>query len=182
MAIDIAALRPGMVIVTATADKAGWWIRLRSKMQRRNALHNHCAIVTHRDDTGRWRAVEGRPGGFGWANVETYCAHADTVVNVGQPLTDAQRQQVAVRAVEMVGIPYDWSAIIGFAATTAGLRFVPAEWPDDGVPSHVVCSSAADYLYESVAADNPGGYTQTRGTDPSAWASFILDRGWHQPS
>lgn len=171
-------LQPGDVLVAATADKGGWWIRLRSRMMRQPALHNHVALATHRDDTGRWRGLEGRPGGFGWCNLDTYLAHPATVANTEQPLRDGQREYIVTRAQTMVGIAYDWRAILGFALTTIGLPFLPHEWPEDGIPSQNVCSSAVDLLYEAAGAANPGGYRKTRGTDPDDWSSFVQHRAW----
>jgi hypothetical protein len=171
-------LAPGTVIVTATPDLVGWVIRLRSKLLGRPSLHNHVALLTHYDGTGRPRGLEGRPSGFGWANLDKYLGRTDTVTNAAQPLTVEQREFIAHKAAELVGIPYDWAAILAFAAGTARLPFLPHAWPDDGVPSHVVCSSAIDYLYEAAGAANPGGYRQTRGTDPDDWTAWIAVKGW----
>lgn len=176
--IDAGSLLPGTVIVTATKDVVGWWIRLRSKVMRHPAMHNHVALVTHRDGTGRWRGLEGRPSGFGWANLETYLSHPDTISNATQPLTDGQRQFIVEQARQMIGMPYDWKAILCFALSTLGCPFLAHEWPEDGLPSQNVCSSAVDVLYESVGAPNPGGYDKTRGTDPDDWTDFILRRAW----
>lgn len=171
-------LLPGTVIVTATPDLGGWLIRLRSRLQGRDNLRNHVALFTHYDSDGHPRGLEGRPSGFGWVNLETYLKRSDTVTNAAQPLTDEQRAHITSTAVAMVGIPYDWEAILAFAAGAARLPFLPHEWPEDGVPSHVVCSSAADYLYESAGAANPGGYVKTRGTDPADWSMWITRKGW----
>jgi hypothetical protein len=176
--ISPATLQPGDVVVTATDDLGGWFIRLRSKLQHRPSLHNHVALFVHCDSTGRPRGVEGRPSGFGWVNLESYLNHPGTVTNADQPLSDEQRDHITRGAAAMVGIPYDWQAILAFAAGTAGIPFLPAEWPEDGVPSHVVCSSAADYLYEGAHAANPGGYRSTRRTDPDDWSAFIASKGW----
>lgn len=178
MGVQLADLRPGTVIVTATPDLVGWVIRLRSKLMRRPSLHNHVAVFTHLDDTGRPRGLEGRPSGFGWANLEKYLDRPDTLTNNAQPLTDEQRVRIVDGAVQMVGIPYDWASILAFAAGTARLPFLAREWPADGLPSHVVCSSAIDFLYEGVGADNPGGYGHTRRTDPDDWTAWIMKRGW----
>lgn len=175
---DTSALQPGTVIVTATPDVVGWIIRLRSWLTRQPHTHNHVALFTHYDSTGRPRGLEGRPSGFGWVNLDKYLARGDTITNAGQPLTEDQREVVVRGAITMVGIPYDWAAILAFAAGTAHLPFLPREWPTDGVPAHVVCSSAIDYLYEGVRAANPGGYGKTRGTDPDDWTTFIVTQAW----
>jgi hypothetical protein len=189
VAVDAAQLRPGDVIVTRTDDSGGWWIRRRTQIRRNRwkpwtwladspGLHNHVAMFIHHDSTGRPRGLEGRPGGFGWADLDRYLAHPDTIANTDQPKTDEQRDFLVRGAVAMVGIPYDWEAILAFASGTAGLPFLVAEWPEDGVPAHVVCSSADDYLYEGARLANPGGYRRTRGTDPDAWSEFIAQRLW----
>lgn len=179
MAVDLAALRPGDVIVTMTPDAVGFSIRLRSWLLRRPNLHNHVAMFTHLDDTGRPRGLEGRPSGFGWTNLEKYLAHPSTIANTEQAgRTDQQRLVVVQSATAMLGIPYDWRAILSFASQIARLPFLSDEWPADGVPSHVVCSSAIDYLYESVRWANPGGYDKTRGTDPDDWTAFIQNKRW----
>lgn len=179
--IDPGSLRPGAVIVTATDDLGGWFIRLRSKLLGTDGQHNHVAIFSHVDSTGRPRGLEGRPGGFGWANLDRYLNHPGTVTNATQPLTDGQRDHIVRQAVAIIGLAYDWQAILAFAAGTARLPFLPHEWPSDGVPSHVVCSSVADYLYEGAGAANPGGDAVTRRTDPAAWGDFITHQRWLTP-
>jgi hypothetical protein len=42
----------------------------------------------------------------------------------------------------------------------------------------VVCSSAVDYLYESVNWATPGGLKRSRAVDPGDWTEFIADRNW----
>lgn len=175
MPVHLGELRPGDVIVTMTPDVVGWSIRLRSWLSRQPDLHNHVAMFTHMDDEGQPRGLEGRPSGFGWCNLTKYLKHPTTICNFRQPgRSDEDRARVVALAQTMVGIPYDWRAILQFAGNTAGLPFLGREWPEGGVPSHVVCSSAIDYLYESVAWDNPGGYSKTRGTDPDDWTRFIM--------
>lgn len=189
MAVDVAALRPGDVLVLRTPDAGGWWIRRRALMMRhpwkpwkwlgdKTDLVNHVAVFTHVDDTGRPRGLEGRPSGFGWVNLATYLADPATVANTDQPKTAEQRETVVRLAISSAGIAYDWAAIVAFAAGAAGLPFRLKEWPEDGVPSHMVCSSAADYFYEAAKLPNPGGYTKTRGTDPNDWALWVAGKLW----
>lgn len=185
MAIRLEDLKPADVVVTATHDFVGWWIRARSWLTGEPRLHNHVAMFTHFDEVGRPRGLEGRPSGFGWCNLEKYLAHPNTISNSSQPdRSDSDRQAVITAATAMCGVPYDWAAILAFAANIAGIRFLAHEWPADGVPSHVVCSSAIDYLYEATGWDNPGGYDKTRGTDPGDWTRWIQDhlaQGWLPP-
>lgn len=173
-------LLPGTVIVTATPDLVGWFIRLRSKLMRQPSLHNHVALFTHYDDNGHPRGLEGRPSGFGWANLEKYLGRADTATNADQPLTDEQRASVVHRATEMIGIAYDWASIVAFAAGTARVPFLLPDWPATGLPSHVVCSNSLAYIYKGVGAAHPGGFAKLRGVDPDDWTAWIAGRRWVQ--
>lgn len=189
MTVNADHLAPGDVIVLRTPDGAGWWIRRRALMLRypwqpwkwlsdKSTLVNHVVIYTHRDETGRPRGLEGRPSGFGWCNLSGYLADPASIANTDQPKTQEQRDKVVRLATAAVGIPYDWAAILAMAAGSAGLPFRLKEWPEDGVPSHVVCSSSGDYFYEAAGLSNPGGYMKTRGTDPQDWAEFITKKLW----
>ncbi len=173
-------LPSGTVIATATPDLVGWFIRLRSKLMHQPSLHNHIALFTHYDNTGRPRGLEGRPSGFGWANLDKYLNRADTLTNAGQPLDPGQRELIVERATSMIGIPYDWASILAFAAGTAGAPFALRDWPTDGLPSHVVCSNAIAYVYRSVGAAHPGGLDRIRGVDPDDWTAWVQRRGWQK--
>jgi len=189
MAVDATLLGPGDVLVLRTPDQAGWWIRRRALMLKhpwqpwrwlgdKATLVNHVALFTHVDSEGFPRGLEGRPGGFGWVNLTAYLADAGTISNADQPKTGEQRDKVVRLATASISIPYDWKAIIAMAAGAAGLPFRLQEWPEDGVPSQMVCSSAADYFYEAAGLPNPGGYAKTRGTDPADWAEFVVGKLW----
>jgi hypothetical protein len=178
VSINRAALLPGTVIVTATHDLGGWWIRLRSKLMRRPSLHNHVAMFTHFDREGIPRGLEGRPSGFGWANLSEYLTHPDTIANTDQPMTAEDRAYLVEAGQAMVGIAYDWAAILSFASNLGGIPFLPHEWPDTGVPSHVECASALDLLYEGRGLANPGGNRVTRATTPDQWTEFIAKKLW----
>lgn len=185
--INLADLKPGDVLVSATPDKGGWWIRLRSKLQGRNSTHNHVAVFTHLDSAGRPRGLEGRPGGFGWADLTRYLTHPDTITNAWQPgRTDQDRAALVERLTRMVGVPYDWQAIAYFAAEILDRRVLRLieqrrEWPEGRPPSQFVCSSVIDWAYEDRGWDNPGGLKCTRWTDPAAWTDHIQEHGWHRP-
>lgn len=188
MPVNIDALLPGDVIATATSDKGGWWIRLRSKLQRRPSLHNHIAVYTHTDSAGQPRGLEGRPGGFGWADLTRYLDHPDTITNAHQPgRTDQDRAQLVEKLTALVGLRYDWLAISQFAAELLDRRVVGLieqriEFPEDRPPSYGVCSSLIDWAYEDQNWDNPGGLKCTRWTDPDDWTAFVLEHGWHRPA
>lgn len=189
MTVDSSTLAPGDVIVLRTPDGAGWWIRRRALMLKypwqpwrwlsdKSTLVNHVAIFTHVDAEGFPRGLEGRPSGFGWVNLAKYLADAGTISNSHQPKTEHQRATIVRLATEAVGTPYDWAAILAMGAAAAGIPWRLSEWPEGGVPSHVVCSSSADFYYEAVGLANPGGYGKTRGTDPQDWAEWITRRAW----
>jgi hypothetical protein len=194
MAVDVANLKPGDVLVmSADADlrnqTGAWLIQLGAAMKEHpwqpwkwgkkdKPYYNHVALYTHTDAEGHHRGLEGRPSAFGWANCDRYIQDPNTVSNTGQAKTDQQRADLVAFAVRMIGIPYDWASIVSFAAEAAGFKFRAKEWPADGLPSQVVCSTSIDYAYEAVGLDNPGGYTETRGTDPTDWARWIETNGY----
>lgn len=173
--IDQSILKPGDVLCVATHDLSGWFIRLRSWLQRRPHGQNHVAMFTHLDSEGIPRGLEGRPSGFGWVNLTKYLADPSLVTNAGHTaeFTAVAREAVRLHGITMISIPYDWRAIIQFGLELIGRRFNAAEWPEDGLPAQVECASALDLLYESAGWDNPGGWIRTRGTDVDDWVTFI---------
>lgn len=140
-------------------------------------MHNHIAIVTHRDKTGTLWGAEGRPGGFGWVDLTSYLASGWTVHNAKQPKTPAQRASVVEGAKAMIGADYDWLAIAHDAAGAFGLDNVwQLRWGNE-VPGQVVCSSAAAYLYAKTTPElaHPEG---DREVPPADWTQLWVDRGW----
>lgn len=184
MSVDSAVLRPGDVLVTATKDKGGWWIRLRSKLQGRPSLHNHVAAFTHCDSAGVPRGWEGRPGGFGQVDLRRYIEHPATISNAAQPgRSDADRERFRELALAMNAVPYDWRSIIRLGAELLDTRIIKliekrTEFKDGRPPSQVMCASALDWIYEELKWANPGGPSQTRYTDPDDWTAWIMAEGW----
>ncbi len=180
-------LLPGDVVVTPTKDKGGWWIRLWAKLQRKPDQFNHIALFTHYDSAGVPRGLEGRPGGFGWVDLNKYLDRPGAITNVGQPgRTDEKRQEALALARQLIAVPYDWRAILGLGAQLFSprlLRLVQAanEWPEGKPPGHVVCSSSLDWIYEEVGWVSPGGIEKTRWTAPHDWATLITANGWDKP-
>ena len=170
---DVIVTREGPWIVSAA-------IRLGARLLGLPAYVNHVIIVHHRDPvTGRWLGIEGRPSGTGWCDVEARLAQSLTNANTAQPKTEAQRYLVARAAESLINTAYDWGAIAESARQATRLRLLAAaEWPEDAVPGAVICSSFADWAYERVGLDNPGGPAMTRFTTPGHWDQFMLDRGW----
>lgn len=185
--IDVSTLKRGDVLVTATHDVGGWLIRLRSKLQGKPSLHNHVAVFTHCDTASRARGLEGRPGGFGWADLTEYINHPATITNSWQPArSDADRAVLVDKLTAMVGTPYDWYAITMLGAELLDQRAARlaeriGEFKEGRPPSHVMCASAIDWAYEDRGWPNPGGLEVTRWTDVDDWTSWITEHGWQKP-
>lgn len=173
---DVLVTREGPAVVS-------WAIRLGARLMGLPAFVNHVIIVHHRDPlTGRWVGVEGRPSGTGWCDVTARLAHPLTNANTLQPKTTDQRYLIATAAETLVGTTYDWGAIAEAARQATRLRLrAAAEWPEDAVPGAVICSSFADWAYERVGLDNPGGSLVTRFTTPGHWDQFMI-HGWFLPN
>jgi hypothetical protein len=176
MSVDKALLKPGDVLVVGGKGGIGAeLIRERSRLEGQPDLHNHVAMFTHFDIAGEPRGLEGRPGGFGWANVTRYITNVSCMSNAGKSVHSDEECHSAVElGRQMISIPYDWEAIIAFGYELISHRFIPTEWPEEGIPSHVVCSSAIDLIYEHLHWDNPGGWRKTRGTDIDDWTTWLL--------
>jgi hypothetical protein len=167
---DVIVTREGPWILSAA-------IRLGARLMGLPSFVNHVIIVHHKDlVTGRWVGIEGRPSGTGWCDVQARLDGPLTNANTAQPKTEAQRYLVARAAEALVGTAYDWTAIVEAADEALRLRVAAAkEWPEDAVPGAVICSALADWAYETVGLDNPGGHLLTRFTTPGHWDRFIMD-------
>lgn len=138
-------------------------------------LSNHIAIVHHRDAHGTLWALEGRPGGVGWADAKHYLQSPWTISNAGQPKTDKQRELVTSGALKLLGSPYDWAAIADDALNAFGIN-MPGWNPQFGkVPGHVVCSSLAAYVYAKAGLEHPDG---ERNVSPADWLALIFLHHW----
>ncbi|HJQ47155.1 MAG TPA: hypothetical protein VJ870_12675 [Amycolatopsis sp.] len=164
----------GDLLVTRGAGWAARLIRLGAALLDEPNIDNHVAIVHHRDDAGVWWAVEGRPGGVGWADARTYLASAYTTNNVRQAKTADQRAQIATVAQGMLGTPYDWEGIVADAMDAINVQDLWAQnWNGQGPPAHVVCSSLAAYVYQKVGLEIPTAH-EPRQTTPADWEQFII--------
>lgn len=169
----------GDVLVT----REGPWyvsgaIRLGAALAKLPAFTNHAIIVHHQDEQGVMWGIEGRPGGVGWRDLSGPLSWTLTNANNLQPKTEDQRYLIAVAAETLLGTAYDWAAIAEHTREALRLwKVAPrlAEWKDDEIPAHVVCSSFADWAYERVGLPNPGGNKLTRMTAPGDWDKFMLD-------
>jgi hypothetical protein len=171
--MSVIGVQPGDVLVTRTP---GAWssamIRLGAAFLDKPNLSNHVAIVHHWDANGTLWCIEGRPGGVGWRNAADYLSSAWTLSNVAQPKTDAQRAIIANGAVAILGMPYDWAAIIG-----DGLDDLRLWNPVHGqVQGHAVCSAVAALLYDKAVLARPAG--DERRVQPAGWDEFILTEAW----
>lgn len=169
----INGLQPGDVLVTRTQ---GSWesaaIRLGAALTGKPNLSNHVAVVHHWDAAGTLWCIEGRPGGAGWRDARDYLASAWTLSNVAQPKSDAQRKVVADGAMAMLGMPYDWAAIIG-----DGLDDLHLWDPVNGqVQGHAVCSAVAACLYDKALLARPAG--GQRRVQPADWDAWCLTQEW----
>jgi hypothetical protein len=173
----LAGLQPGDVVAVRTPPSVyGWLIRLGALLRGRPSMVDHVAIVHHIDAAGRMWGIEGRPGGVGWVDLQVY-DNRWLLSTKDQPKTDAQRQRICELAVDMLGTPYDWPAIIHDAAIAFGLdRLWRSRDFGPHAPGHVVCSSLASWLYHSVGLACPTAPVETCW--PADWADFILRKDW----
>jgi hypothetical protein len=171
--------QPGDVLVTDGTTGTAKLIEVGAVLQGEPAA-SHVAVLHHADDAGVPWAIEGRPGGVGWADARAYLRGPRTVANVLQPKTQAQRAQVCALAVKLLGTPYDWLGGIAEDAFNAlGLGALWAEKdPATGlVPGHVVCSSLAAWVYDRVGLGAPKP-DDWRHVEPCDWSAYISGQGW----
>jgi hypothetical protein len=172
---SLPVLFPGDVLLVRTGGLAATMIRFGAALRGHPNLSNHVAVVHHTDKEGTVWAIEGRPGGVGWADATTYLTSTWLLTNAAQPKTGAQRTIVAKTMETMIGTAYDWSAIVADAA--ADLRLDNAWLPTwhGTVPGHVVCSSVAAYAYGKASLTGPAA---DRTCTPADWDQWILTTGW----
>jgi hypothetical protein len=141
-------------------------------------------IVHHKDAQGLWWGIEGRPGGVGYVPLDGALSNRYTNANTEQPISEDRRYLIAVAAESVLGMGYDWEAIAEdtahvFVANSLWKTIEKTRgWKPGKIPAHLVCSSFADWAYESVNLPNPGGTIGTRFTTPGDWDAFIMNREW----
>jgi hypothetical protein len=166
------------VLAIATSGTFGDLIRLGSDTLDEPAAQSHIAVIDHQDaGTGRWWAVEGRPGGVGWRDASDYLLAEGTITNYKQPLDTGQQTLICSAMRQALGTPYDWDGIMQDAARDLHL---PDLWADTqhwsgSVPAHVVCSSVAAWAYHKAGAAYPE-QVDTRHIEPSDWVQFIQEK------
>lgn len=173
--VTIDDLKPGDILVVADKKWPSFFIKLGALLKGDSALHNHVAVISHRDDAGTLWAVEGRPSGTGWVDASIYLKAPFTKTNAGldRNRTDAERAQVVAIVQGMVGTKYDWSAIVelGMDAIGAGELWRAKEYGDAEVPAHTICSALAAWAYKRVGWKRPD--EKARFTTPGEWYDFI---------
>lgn len=173
------SMQPGdLVCVRSKTGLAGRLIRLGAALQDRPNLQNHVAVHTHDKDGIPW-GVEGKPGGVGWVDMRRYLADAQTLTNIGQPKTAAQRQLVTAVCTALVGTPYDWPAIAADAAAAIGMAGLLSDRHPGLVPGHVVCSSLAAWAYDKAGLLAPKPPPEWRTVTPADWTALLLEHRWN---
>lgn len=140
---------------------------------------SHIAVMHHVDAHGVPWAIEGRPGGVGWADARGYLNDPRTVTNIGQPKTPAQRQQVCALMVKMLGTAYDWQG--GIAQDAEIALHLPRLWTPDAsgkVPGHVVCSSLAAWGYDQAGLPSPSPPAAWETVTPADWKTWCEQKHW----
>lgn len=139
-------------------------------------IDNHVIVVDHQTPDGVWWGIEGRPGGVGQTTLTQYADDPFTITNFEQPKTDDQRAQVLACVPQILGTPYDWTAIMVAAAADLHLPEMFAQnWKGQGAPGHLICSAVADWEYHHVGLANPA---PDRFCTPADWIDFISRKGW----
>ena len=140
---------------------------------------SHVAVMHHVDAHGVPWAIEGRPGGVGWADARNYLNDPRTVTNAAQPKTLAQREQVCALMVKMLGTAYDWEG--GIAQDAEIALHLPRLWAPDAtgkVPGHVVCSSLAAWGYDQAGLPSPAAPALWETVTPADWKTFCEQKHW----
>lgn len=157
-----------------TNGLSGGLIRFGASLIDEDDLVNHVAVLDHQDDTGRWWAVEGRPGGVGWADATPYIDSSYTVSNEREVISDETRADISITMVGLLGTPYDWRAISEDAVRDLHLPELWAEkWKGAVAPAHVVCSSVAAYCYKKNGLPYPTNVDLAH-VQPADWADFLI--------
>lgn len=171
-------LKPGDVVIT---EMGVWIIRWLIIIQSvltglgKYRKSGHVIVVTHRDEQNRLWGIEGRPGGVGWAQLDKRNGKWG-VTNSDQSKDAAQRSKIVETMKSLLGTKYDYDAYLQIALQTVGININWTDFKGEQVPTHIICSAVADYVYEDVGLANPGGVSITRFTTPAEWAMFI-DKG-----
>lgn len=172
----------GDVLCTRSTGWAVFFIRLGAALLDRPNTVNHVIIVHHQDADGTLWGIEGRPSGVGYVRLDKYLKSPWTLANVEQPKSEGDRYLIAKAAEKLLSAPYDWYGIFQDALLWANRsrvrRMINANWGDANTPpTHVVCSSFADWVYDFCGLTSPGRRFD-RNVTPGDWAKFIIESEW----
>jgi hypothetical protein len=175
-------------------DGAGWaadLIRFGAILEGESTPASHVVVATRIDRRARWWGIEGRPGGVGWVDMAKYTTGKLAPLsnsNELQPRTDAERALIAKVAEGLLGTDYDWfGGITGDGLDDIHLKDLTDiidhlwGWKDqnniDVAPGHVVCSSAAEWIYRALHLKAPQRHI-TESVQPADWWIFNHTEGW----
>jgi hypothetical protein len=179
---------PGDVLAVVQPGLFGKVIQVFERLQGKPDIANHVVIVSGQDAQGRWIGVQGKPSGVGMVELSVYLNDSRTRSNHDQPRPNNANQLASVLASEAksLKIGYDWVGIAQDALDTVHLYDFAEDlnplwaWPDPeggSLPGHVVCSSLASWLYESVGWAHPKEGAD-RTCEPADWWSWSDKKQW----
>lgn len=168
----------GVVMCVRTPGLPATMIRFGAGLIDEDNLINHIAVLDHVDADGTWWAIEGRPGGVGWADASSYLKSPYTLTNQHQltKATSEQRLAICTTMQGLLGTPYDWRAIGEDAVRDLHLSDLWGEkWKGSVAPGHVVCSSVAAYTYKKLGLGYPSDVDLAH-VQPADWADYIIEQ------
>lgn len=174
---------PGDVLLTRGSAWTSRLIRFGAALLGRPNISNHCIVFHHFDELGVPWGIEARAEGVGWIDLTRTLKSRWLLSNADQPKTPADRAFICAAVEAAIGTPYDWGAIAADALQALRIDHLwrAKEFPEDGrLPYGTVCSALADWAYERVGLENPGGNGATRLTTPADWDAFVITRAWEQ--
>ena len=177
---------PGDVLAVWTGNSlAQILIRAGEALRGLPAIANHVIVVTHQDTQKRWIGIQGQPGGVGPVDCTRVLSSSLTRSNNQQPRDLAKTPQFLASCARSLGIAYDWVGIAedtlnALHATDLSAAIDPLwRWPSKNgqLPGHVVCSSLAAMLYETVGWTHPDLGTE-RVCEPADWWQWSDQHQW----
>jgi hypothetical protein len=178
----------GDVLAVVQPSLFGKVIQVFERLQGKSDISNHVVIISGQDALGRWIGVQGKPTGVGMVEISIYLNDSRTRSNHDQLRPDDTGQLATMLAslAKSLHIGYDWVGIAEDALSALTLFDLSGAlaplwaWPDpDGgtLPGHVVCSSLASWLYESVEWAHPDEGAD-RTVEPADWWNWSDKQLW----
>jgi uncharacterized protein YycO len=138
---------PGDFGLTAGSSAAMWVTRIGTLSR-----YGHACLAldypwTNVDNQRMIRIIEAQPRGARVRNAKVSEFRWSNVI-----LTDEQREKIVERGLQCEGFPYDWPAILGFAARHLGyrLRIIGSK---DKPDAKVICSELVVWAYQAGGLD-----------------------------